>query len=219
MRAAPASSGMTVAERPADGDVARYRHGRVPRAVRERQVVAAAEELFAEQGFAGASMDELCRRVGVSKPVVYDLVGSKEALYRRCVDRLAAALAERVATAAASETEPHRQMKAAVLAFFRFVAERRALWEALALDPGPFAADVAAIRRRQDQLVAGLLAAAAVREADPASPRLSAVAQAINGAVEAIARWWRDHENVSAEELTEWAVRLLMPGLEDLLTA
>lgn len=205
---------------PPASEVARYAHGRVPRAVRERQVLAAAEELFAEQGFAGASMDELCRRVGVSKPVVYDLVGSKEALYRRCVDRLAAALAGRVAGAAGSAPEPRRQLEAGVLAFFRFVAEHRRLWEALALDPGPFAADVDAIRHRQDQLVAGLLARAAMgREGDPSSPRLAAVAQAINGAVEAIARWWRDHEDVSAEELTEWAVGLLLPGLEDVLTA
>jgi AcrR family transcriptional regulator len=202
-----------------DADVARYRHGRVPRAVRERQVLAAAERLFAEEGFAGASMDELSRRVGVSKPVVYDVVGSKEALYRRCVDRLATELAERVAAAAASEHEPRRQLHAGVLAFFRFVAERRRLWEALALDPAPFAADVAAIRTRQDQLVAGLLANAAGAASGGGSPRLAALAQAVNGGVEAMARWWHDHENVSAEDLTDWAVRLLMPGLEDLLTA
>ncbi|MBV8528335.1 MAG: TetR family transcriptional regulator, partial [Candidatus Dormibacteraeota bacterium] len=45
----------------AEAEVARYRHGRVPRAVRERQVIAAAETLFSEQGFVAASMDELSR--------------------------------------------------------------------------------------------------------------------------------------------------------------
>ena len=201
----------------ADAEVARYRHGRVPRAIRERQVIAAAEELFAEQGFAAASMDELCRRVGVSKPVVYALVGSKDELYRRCVERMSATLAMRVTAAVSAAPDPRAQMEAATLAFFRFVAERRRLWEVLALDSGPFSADAAAIRRDQNALVAGLLEAAARRGGSAVDPRrASALAGAVNGAVEALARWWRDHEDVSAEELTALAVRLLMPGLEDL---
>ena len=55
-----------------------FQHGRVPRAVRERQLLELAEELFAERGYAGTSMDELCRRAGVTKPVVYELFGSKD---------------------------------------------------------------------------------------------------------------------------------------------
>lgn len=212
----------SVAPQRADAEVAQYRHGRVPRAVRERQVIAAAEELFAEQGFAAASMDELSRRVGVSKPVVYALVGSKEALFRRCVERMSATLAQRVTAAAASADGPRAQMEAATLAFFRFVAERPRLWEVLAFDTGPFSADVAAIRRNQNLLVAGLLVAAAQRggggaAADPR--RASALASAVNGAVEALARWWHDHEDVAPEELTRLAVRLLLPGLEELLAA
>lgn len=204
----------------ADPEVGRYRHGRVPRAVRERQVIAAAEELFAEQGFAAASMDELCRRVGVSKPVVYGLVGSKEALYRRCVDRMADELAARIARAVDSEALPRAQVAAAALAFFRYVAERRRLWEALALDPGPFAADAAAVRDRQNLLVAALMATTAERAGTGADPHwTAAVAGAVNGAIEALARWWRDHEDVTPEELTTLAVRLLTPGLEELLTA
>lgn len=201
-------------------EVAAYRHGRVPREVRERQILGAADELFAEHGFAGASMDELARRVGVSKPVIYALVGSKEELYRRCVERLADALATRVAAAAADADEPRRRLSAGLLAFFGFVAERRRQWEALALDRGPFAADAAAIRRRQDELVAALFADAARRQGvRPDARRVRATAEAVNGAVEALARWWRDHDDVTPEELARWAVELLFPGLQQLLIA
>src|ERR687893_311822 len=51
-----------------------FRHGRVPREVRERQLVELGEELFAERGFAKTSMDELARRAGVTKPVIYELL-------------------------------------------------------------------------------------------------------------------------------------------------
>ena len=69
-----------------------FQHGRVPRPVRERQLLELAEALFAERGYAGASMDELARRAGVTKPVVYELFGSKDGLFerlRRPLDRSA----------------------------------------------------------------------------------------------------------------------------------
>ena len=210
----------TVPPLAAQAEVARYRHGRVPRAVRERQVIEAAEQLFAEQGFAAASMDELSRRVGVSKPVVYALVGSKEELFRRCVERMSATLAERVTAAVAAAPDPRSQMEAATLSFFRFVAQQPRLWEVLAFDTGPFSADAAAIRHTQNVLVAALLDGAAQRGGAAADPiRASALASAVNGAIEALARWWHGHEDVAPEELTRLAVGLLLPGLEQLLAA
>lgn len=81
----PATDGATGAS----GEVEGYARGRVPRDVRERQIVALAEALFLERGYQGASMEELARRAGVSKPIVYDLVGSKEQLFDACVARAA----------------------------------------------------------------------------------------------------------------------------------
>src|SRR6187402_1703509 len=77
-----------------------FRHGRVPRAVRERQLAELGEELFAERGYAKASMDELARRAGVTKPVIYELFGSKEGLFRACLEGLALRLADAIADAA-----------------------------------------------------------------------------------------------------------------------
>ncbi|MBV8526711.1 MAG: hypothetical protein JOZ75_00190, partial [Candidatus Dormibacteraeota bacterium] len=135
-------------------------------------------------------------------------------------ERMSATLAERVTAAVASASGPRAQMEAATLAFFRFVAEQPRLWEVLAFDTGPFSSDAAAIRRNQNLVVTGLLVAAAQRGGAAADPRrASALASAVNGAVEALARWWHDHEDVAPEELTSLAVRLLLPGLEELLAA
>lgn len=41
---------------------------RMPRA--EREMIQIAEEAFAEHGYAGASMDDIAERVGVSKPML-----------------------------------------------------------------------------------------------------------------------------------------------------
>ena len=42
-------------------------------------------------------MDELARRAGVTKPVVYELFDSKDALFRACLERSAERLAIEVA--------------------------------------------------------------------------------------------------------------------------
>src|SRR5215210_2672557 len=108
-----------------------FRHGRVPRAVRERQLVELGEQLFAERGFAKASMDELARRAGVTKPVIYELFHSKEGLFRACLEGLALRLAECIADAARAEQEPEARLRAGGLAFLRFAFDNRVAYELL----------------------------------------------------------------------------------------
>ena len=47
----------------------------------------AATEVFAEHGYQAASMKEIARRSGVSVPVVYDHVESKQELHLRLLNR------------------------------------------------------------------------------------------------------------------------------------
>src|SRR3954463_9405897 len=106
-----------------------FRHGRVPREVRANQLVELGEQLFAERGFAKTSMDELARRAGVTKPVIYELFGSKEGLFEACLEGLAMRLAESIAEAARGADEaraageapdPEGRLRAGGLAFLRF---------------------------------------------------------------------------------------------------
>ena len=200
-----------------DAKVEGYRHGRVPREVRERQVLQLAEELFAERGFAGASMDELSRRAGVSKPVIYDLVGSKEELFRRCVERAGAELAEDVMAAMAGRSDPADQFRAGGIAFFRFMADHRGSFDVLFREEGGsrFAPEASGIRRRQTELVSAVLASRAAEFGVRVSEQqVDAVAHALNGAFEALAIWWREQPDVTPEELTDWLMALVMPGLQ-----
>jgi AcrR family transcriptional regulator len=196
-------------------EVEGYARGRVPREVRERQVLTLAEELFLERGFQGMSMEELARRAGVSKPVVYDLFGSKERLFELCVaragDELEVAVAEAVAGAGAEGIRA--QVRAGGLAFFRFVEHRRRVWEVL-LSSGaaPFAARVDDIRQRQNRLVTALIVAHAREPVDPV--QVAAAAACINGAYEGMATWWQDHPDRTPDELADWIAGLVGPGLE-----
>ena len=54
----------------------------------------AALEVFGERGYHGASIDEICRRSGVTPPVLYDHFASKQELYERLLERHYAELRE-----------------------------------------------------------------------------------------------------------------------------
>ena len=186
-----------------------FRHGRVPREVRERQLVELGEQLFAERGFAKASMDELARRAGVTKPVIYELFQSKEGLFRACLEALALRLAEQIADAARAEDEPEARLRAGGLAFLRFASENRVAYELLY--EGRFSDAAVSVRRRQAAMILELM-----REIAPAGVdqrELEVAAHAVNSAYEGVAHWMWEHPDVSVERLADWTVELLLPGL------
>ena len=194
--------------------VAAHRRGKVPRELRRRQVLAEAHDLFIERGYHGASMDELARRMGVSKPVVYNLASSKEQLFRDVMAQVSQDLAQRVALAVAAEPQVEHKLHAGILAFLRFIQAKGDGWTALlSMEAGPASSEVAAVRREQVQLVAQLIAEglSSSRKLEPATAQ--ALAHAVNGAVESVAVWWQANPEVSPESLSELLTRLLSPGL------
>jgi AcrR family transcriptional regulator len=187
-----------------------YAHGRVPRDVRERQLLELAEALFAERGYAGASMDELARRAGVTKPVVYELFGSKEGLFGACVDRSIERLAAEIAEAVRAETEPEARLRAGGLAFLRFAAGNRVAWDLMSMG-GRFADQAQRVRADQAELIRVLMAEMARPAVD--ERELEAAAHAVNAAYEGVAHWMWAHPDVPIEQLADWVVELLLPGL------
>jgi AcrR family transcriptional regulator len=186
-----------------------FQHGRVPRAVRERQIVELAEELFSERGYQGASMEELARRAGVTKPIVYELFGNKDGLFRACLERSADRLARQVADAVRAEVEPEARLRAGGLAFLRFAAEHRVAWELMM--EGRFSDTAVEVRRSQAALVLELLREMTPGEVD--QRELELVAHAVNSAYEGVAHWMWEHPDEPIERLADWTVELLLPGL------
>jgi AcrR family transcriptional regulator len=187
-----------------------FKHGRVPRAVRERQLVELAEPLFAERGYAGTSMEELARRAGVTKPVLYELFESKDGLFRVCVDRAIQGMAASIVEAFRSETEPEARLRAGGLAFLRFARDNRVAWDLMAMQ-GRFADQAQTVRRSQAQLIRTLMTEIAPEDTDPRE--LEAVAYAVNSAYEGAAHWMWEHPDAPVEEVADWIVALLLPGL------
>ena len=87
---------------------------------RPRQILDAALEVFGERGLAGARLDDIARRAGVSKGTIYLYFPNKEELFREVVraivvDRL------REAAARAGEGDPVDELKRYMRAHWDFV--------------------------------------------------------------------------------------------------
>jgi len=164
-------------------------------------------------------MDELARRAGVSKPVVYGVVASKEELYRRLFEQAADELAASVAGAAlAHRGDLEAELRETAIAFFGFIDGHRGAWAMLyASDGGPLMGYVGAIRARQARFVVTLLEERAAESGAVLDQQQAEVAAfALNGAYEALAHWWREHPEVPARTLADRLVAFVFPGMREL---
>src|SRR3712207_4120426 len=135
---------------------------RVPRAVREQEMLNVAEAAFAQRGYEAVSMQDIAFRCGISKPMVYAYFGSKEGIYLACIERARGDLYEAVGRAAAEAVSPDDQLWRGTLAFFGWVEQNEQSYRVL-YGPGTvhgeaLAAELSALRRDQARLIARLLA-------------------------------------------------------------
>jgi AcrR family transcriptional regulator len=187
---------------------------RMPRVERERQMIEIAEAVFAERGFAAASMDDIAEQVGVSKPMLYEYFNSKEGLMLACIrqSRAALRLATEQATAGAPDAEA--ALYRGLLAFFAFIHERRQAWSVLRQEMSvigtPAADEVEEIRRQQTDLIAALMSTYFDGRSEL---QIEAAAEFVVGACDRLAIWCERHDEVSPEQATSYAMDVIWHGL------
>src|SRR5687767_4380910 len=94
---------------------------RLPRSARRKQLLAAAQDVFAANGYHAAAMDEIAERAGVSKPVLYQHFPGKLELYLALLEIHVDELIMRVTDAMESTTDNKVRVRNAVSAYFDFV--------------------------------------------------------------------------------------------------
>lgn len=170
---------------------------RLPRAVREQQMLDAAVKVFARRGFQAASMDDIAEDAGISKPMVYAYLGTKEELFRACLQREGTRLITAVADEVVLDVSPDEQLWRGLRAFFGFVAANRDGWAVLyrqARARQPFAGELAAMRQQMVLVVTGMLERAVHAQGSHAGgTEVEVTAYALVGAGESLADWMIDH--------------------------
>ena len=148
-------------------------------------ILDAAETLFAERGYEGASLQEIGRAAGLSRGTPAYFFGSKDGLYRAVLERVFAAELELVmgaAERAQAAGGPEAALVAAVESFLDFIAARPSFVrlldrEALASGRALRETAVHAVSMREGlAATAALLAAGPFRSVDPAHVLLDVLA-------------------------------------------
>jgi AcrR family transcriptional regulator len=184
---------------------------RLPASARRRQLLDAALDAFAEQGFHATSMNDVAEAAGVTKPVLYQHFGSKRALYQELLDDVAATLEARIHEATATAS-PREQVQAGFRAYFTFVAERRSRFTLLfgsgARRDAEFAGTVSRLEASVAEWVASLI------DADLDDAHRRTLAYGIVGLAEATSRYWVTGAlDLDPEQLSAQAADLAWKGL------
>ncbi|MEU4466068.1 helix-turn-helix domain-containing protein [Streptomyces sp. NPDC024017] len=189
----------------------------VPRAARERQVLAEATEEFGRHGYEATTMAAIAARVGVTKPLLHHYFGSKQDLYLACLNPVGDRLLHAVRTAMTEAVPPAQPTALRVLhALFTALDGRREAWFVLydaTLPPDSEAARRAAYYRRAIDDLAATGTADLLRTAGSGDPLdADALTYAWRGLCTALVRWWVNHPEQSPEAMTRRCARLFAAG-------
>jgi len=187
---------------------------RLPRVEREQQLLDAAITCFIAQGYQGTAVEDIAVAAGVTRPVIYNLFGSKDGIYLACLARARAEL-DRELMAAATQATAQSRLRAGIEGYFRFVERNRESWQLLFAGgiavAGPAAEEAQRLRFATVDRIVALLG---VDLGGLPRRRLQAYAHALSGAGEQLAKWWMSQPRIRREELVENLMRLAWDGLQ-----
>jgi AcrR family transcriptional regulator len=193
---------------------------RLTAAARREIIESAATKVFAEQGYQGASIEDIARLSGVTAPVVYDHFASKADLYRRLLERHFADLRQVWGSHFVGEDPPEERIARSFDAWFTYIEEHpfagRVLFRDTSGDPDVAAMHADVAKRSRDAILP-------LFAAEPGSEHLvGSVAEegldlawiVLRGVLQGLAIWWSEHPHVPRERLVATAMNALWIGFE-----
>jgi len=191
---------------------------RLSKEARREKLVAAAEAVFSEVGYSGATMELIAARDGVTRSLLYEHFASIDDIYLECHRTAREEMQQRVFEAVAvAGSALEDQLRAGLFAYFAYFGGRPQRFELL-YGPGgaggPLAEQTAELRFMTAEQIAALFIAAA-----PHIPRYEAVGAAhiVSGAAEQLARWWYRNPDISIETVVGGVMTVVWPGLQNRL--
>jgi AcrR family transcriptional regulator len=184
-------------------------------AAKRQQLLDAAIAVVRREGPA-ASMEDIAREAGITKPIVYRAFGDRDGLTRAVADLFAAELRESLAKAIEDAPDDRGRVSAAIDAYVSFIEREPSIMRFLvhrgldgdrAIAMSDFVRSVAAIITQA--LGEGL------RERRLDSGAAEPWAYAIVGAVHLAGDWWLERKTLSRERVVEYLTSLVWDGMRN----
>jgi AcrR family transcriptional regulator len=184
-------------------------------------ILDAAMNAFADSGYHQTSLEEVGRRAGVSKALIYEHFPSKRELYGELLETYVHELLDRVRAAVMPiDDGPEARLLAGVESFLDFVELRRDAWRMLIRNRA--SDDVAGLFERLFDEVAAvigsLLAEEMPAESLPEGADFNLVVEATShqllGSITSVANWWDEHRTVPKYQVLAMVMEFAWVGLE-----
>jgi AcrR family transcriptional regulator len=187
---------------------------RLPRAVREQQMLDAAVQMFSANGYHETSMDAIAGQADISKPMLYLYYGSKEELFAACLGRELSRFVETIRADIDLKQSPHELLRRTIVSVLHYIDANRASWIVLytqATSSQAFAHTIRDGREKIIDLVARLLETGTRKPAPDNDFHMMAVA--LVGAGEAVATRVSVGD-ADVDEAAELLINLFWRGLK-----
>jgi AcrR family transcriptional regulator len=194
---------------------------RLPRAERRLQLVDVARGVFAERGFEATALEEVAERAGISRPILYSHFGDKQGLFEAVVDAEIARVRAVVTESLAEPGPPRELVERGLRAFFAYVRDHPDGHAVLTRDAPLHVSDqglgvmLDGLAGRISEVIAAGIASLGLEL--PGTSPAPIYANALIGIGAHVGRWWREHPEVSLDEITRHATALVWSGFSGLM--
>ena len=177
-------------------------------------LLSVAVSVFNERGYDGTSMEQLSRRLGITKSSIYHHVDGKEDLLRMALDRALDGLFEAIADAQNAGGPAIRRLERLVYRSVEVLAERLPYVTLLLRVRGNTEVERSALDRRRnyDRIVADLVRQAEAEGDIRADVDPGTTARLLFGMVNSIVEWYKPHGDDSSR-LAETVCAVAFDGL------
>src|SRR3989440_12444977 len=193
---------------------------RLSRDERRRRLLRAAQEVFGERGYRKTEVEEIVRRAGVTKPMLYrHFPGGKAEVYMEVLDEHLSRMMTKLGEAMASTDVPLEALRRGIDAYLRFAEENPEAFHLLAetsaeLDPGI----VDRLKEVRSTIADGLAdtIGAVLKDADLSPEGAPIYAHVLLGGVESVVAWWLETKCLERSAVVTYLLTLLWRGFEGL---
>src|SRR5256886_8509357 len=189
---------------------------RLSRDERRRRLLRAAQEVFGERGYRKTEVEEIVRRAGVTKPMLYrHFPGGKAEVYMEVLDEHLSRMMTKLGEAMASTDVPLEALRRGIDAYLRCAEENPEAFHLLAetsaeLDPGI----VDRLKEVRSTIADGLAdtIGAVLKDANLSPEGAPIYAHVLLGGVESVVAWWLETKFLERSAVVTYLLTLLWRG-------
>lgn len=187
---------------------------------KRQHILKVAARVFADQGFARASMSQVAKDCGISKANIYHYYSSKDALLFDILDTYLSALRDRILGLDLADLEPSDQLGRIVIETLRAYEgmdhEHKIQTEGIPLLPDDQQKILKAYQRDLVMQMSGVVAAIAPKVFDDDPQKLRSTAMSIFGMLNWFYMWNNPADHEAREDYAKLVTRLTLTGVRGL---